>query len=81
MKSLLLLLIISTAAFAGHLENHKCIHDTISERFPGREITEINLSEEDERHLQTVSPRNMKITYDISYFNKLSTSTQDQLFK
>ena len=77
MKSILLLLIISTAVLAGHHQNHKCVHDTISQRIPDREVTDVEFSEDDERHLQTAKPRNMKITYDMAFFDKLSSSPED----
>ncbi|KAL4478294.1 hypothetical protein ABPG72_009530 [Tetrahymena utriculariae] len=64
-------LLCLTAVFATRILQHECVHDDIAETFK-YDVQELNLDDDANRRLQSTAPRNIKITYDMSYFNNLN---------
>ncbi|EAR98413.2 leishmanolysin family protein (macronuclear) [Tetrahymena thermophila SB210] len=71
MNRTLIALLCLTAVFATRILQHECVHDDIAETFK-YDVQDLNLDDDANRRLQGTAPRNIKITYDMSFFNNLN---------
>ncbi|EAR98414.2 leishmanolysin family protein (macronuclear) [Tetrahymena thermophila SB210] len=63
-------LLCLSAVLAAENLKHECVHDDVSASFR-YDVQELNFDDAN-RRMQNVAPRNMKITYDMTYFNSLN---------
>ncbi|EGR32691.1 leishmanolysin family protein, putative [Ichthyophthirius multifiliis] len=70
MKQFLIILYLISCIISFRLLKHKCVHDQMKQKYKYKSIPP-DMESLDIRNLQNKTPRNMVITYDMSYFSRL----------